>query len=175
MHSAPRLISVTEEVAGSRVCGPRHALHDAFGNPQERASACWEFSLPAAVSALGGPLWGVGFLLVGLAALNLVSPACLEKSQLEPERRVARVRASLGSSRPRHARGLRQHTWLRPWRRRVAGLGETFGIGSCTRGRAEGPCQGTLRSAPMALPWKPSSSRRWWSVSPRPRARGTAG
>jgi hypothetical protein len=54
MHSAPRLISVTEEVAGSRVCGPRHALHDAFGNPQERASACWEFSLPAAVSALGG-------------------------------------------------------------------------------------------------------------------------
>ena len=38
----------------ARVCGPRQALHDAFGNPQERASACWEFSLPAAVSALGG-------------------------------------------------------------------------------------------------------------------------
>jgi hypothetical protein len=30
--------------------------------------------------------------------------------------------ASLGSSRPRSLRGLRQHTWLWPWRRRPKGL-----------------------------------------------------
>jgi Ca2+/H+ antiporter, TMEM165/GDT1 family len=44
----------------------------------------------------------------------------------------------LGSSRPHSRRGPRQHTWLRPWRRRSEGFGETFGIGPLHPGWAEG-------------------------------------
>jgi hypothetical protein len=56
--------------------------------------------------------------------------------------------ASLGSSRPHSLRGLRQHAWLWPWRRRLKNLARPLASVPCTRVGRRGPGQGSSAARP---------------------------
>src|SRR5258707_5184657 len=72
------------------------------------------------------------------------------------------------SARRKALRGLRQHTWLWPWRRRPKRIGETFGIGLLHPGSGGGGCAKVhLSPGPVAFLWKLFSSRVRLSASRR--------
>jgi hypothetical protein len=55
---------------------------------------------------------------------------------------------SLGSSRPRSVRGLRQQTWLRPWCRQPSGLARPLASVPCTGVGQREPCQSSSPARP---------------------------